>query len=189
MLLLGGGFQAGPWFQNTVALGAFGVLATRYDWIPAWFPPPAPPCLPSLSEDDSSDDSSSIMAQALDRLIEESEDEDLVAPQVVRPQRACLRRPIIEASSSEGSSSDEEEEDAASPIRRAARRHVRVARRPHEQGIERTVRAAQRMEHTKELAEEMASWVSDADRQLERFAASLDREVIVDYPVDNTTTI
>ena len=39
----------------------------------------------------------------------------------------------------------------------------------------------------KELVEEAVSWVSDADRQLERFAASFDREVIVDCPVDNAT--
>ena len=125
------------------------------------------------------------MAQALDRLIEESNDEDAVAPEVVRPQRACHRPPIIEASSSEESSSDEDEQEAASPIRQAARQRVRTAPRHHEQGLERTVRAVQGTEHVKELAEEMASWVTDADRQLERFAALLDREVIVDYPVDN----
>ena len=31
MSFLGGGFQARPWFQNTVALGAIGILAPRYD--------------------------------------------------------------------------------------------------------------------------------------------------------------
>ena len=65
-------------------------------------------------------------------------------------------------------------------------KRVRAARCHHEQGIKKTVRAAQRTEHMKELVEEMASWVTNADRQLERFAASLDREVIVDCPVDNT---
>ena len=49
-------------------------------------------------------------------------------------------------------------------------------------------RFVQHTEHMKELADEMASWVPDADRQLERFVASLDREVIVDCPVDNATT-
>ena len=57
----------------------------------------------------------------------------------------------------------------------------------HEQGMERTVCATQRTEHMKELADEMASWVSDADRQLEQFVASLGHEVIVDYPVNNAT--
>ena len=49
------------------------------------------------------------------------------------------------------------------------------------------VRAVQRTQHMKELADEMASWVHDADQQLERFAASLVCEVIVDCPVDNAT--
>ena len=127
MSLLGGGLQAGPWFQNTVALGAFGVLAPRYDWIPAWFFISAPTCPPSISEQDFDDDDASIMAQALDSLIEESDDdEDFATPQVVQPQCACRRLSIIEASSSEDSSLDEEEEDAASPIRRAAQQRVRL---------------------------------------------------------------
>ena len=113
-----------------------------------------------------------------------------MAPEVsrgIRPQRACRRAPIVEESSSEESSTDKEEEDAASPIHRVAQRRVRTARRHHEQGIERMVRAAQRTQHMKELVDEMASWVPDVDRQIERFAASLDREVIVDCLVDNAT--
>ena len=125
------------------------------------------------------------MAQALDRLIEESDDEDLVVTQVVRPTSACRRPPIIEASWSEESSSDEE--DAASPIGLAARQRVRAVRRHHEEGIERTVRAAQRMVQVKELVEEMASCMPDVDRQLERSAASLDGEVTVDCGVDDAT--
>ena len=164
MWFLGGGFQASLWFQNTSTLGAFGFLVPQYDWIPAWFSRPAPTCPPSLSEDDSSDDNSSIMAQALDRLIEEPDNEELVAPQFIRPTCACRPPPIVEASSSKESSSDEDEEDAASPIWRALRQRVRGAQHHHEQGIE---SAAQRTEHMKELAEEMASWVFDADRQLE----------------------
>ena len=88
---------------------------------------------------------------------------------------------IIEESSS--SSSDEKEEVAASHIHRAALRSVRPARRHHEQEIERTISAVQRTQHMKELADEMASWVTDADRQLERIAASLDRGLIAGSPV------
>ena len=71
--------------------------------------------------------------------------------------------------------------------RRAARRRVRSARRHHQPGAKRTVRAAQRTQHMQELVDNVASWVPDADHQLERFAASLEREVIVDCPVDNAT--
>ena len=96
------------------------------------------------------------MAQEVNGLIEE------------RPQRAFRQPPIIEESSSEESSSDEEEEeDAASHIRRAACRRVRTAWRHHEQGIERMVCAVQCTQYMKVLADEMASWVPDADRQLE----------------------
>ena len=184
MSLLVGGFQAGSWFQNTAVLGAFGVLAPRYDWVPAWFTPSAPPAQePFSSEDDSSDEDLDPLALALDNLITQHS----VLKQ--QPQRAC-RRPLIieESSSSGGSSLDEEEEaDTASHILRAACHSVRTARCHLEQGIERTVRATQRTQHMKELVDEKASWVPDADRQLERFAASLDREVIVYCPVDNAT--
>ena len=174
MSLLGGRFPAGPWFQNTVALGAFGLLAPRYDWIPAWFIPPAPTHPPVQDTSSSEDDEDfNEMAQALDSLIEE------------RPQRACRRLPTIEESSS--SSDEEEEEDAASHIQRAARCRVRTAWRHHQEGMERTVRAAQHTQHMKELVDEVGSWVPDLDQQLERFAASLEREVIVDCPADNTT--
>ena len=96
MSLLVGGFQDGPWFQNTTALGAFGILAPRYDWFLASFTPPAPTHSPA-QETSSSEEYEDFdqMAQALDRLIEEW------------PQRACRRPPIIEESSS---SSDEEKE-------------------------------------------------------------------------------
>ena len=58
-------------------------MAPRYNWITDWFVPSAPTYQlePSLSEDDSSEDNSAIMAQSLDRLIE---NEDLVAPEVDR---------------------------------------------------------------------------------------------------------
>ena len=111
------------------------------------------------------------MAQAVDLLIEESEDEDLVVPEMERtlPTRAYRCPPIVEASSSEESSSDKE--DAASPIRRAARQRVWALRRHHEQGIKRTVCAVQRTEQVKELVEEVVSCVPDVNRHLERFAA------------------
>ena len=115
MSLLGGGVPGGPWYQGP---GAFGILATRYDWIPAWF------AQDTLSEDD--------MAQALDRLIEESSSE----------------------------------EDAASYIHRTAHR-VRQARRHHQQRVEKTVRAAQKTQQIRELVQDVTSWVSDTDQQLE----------------------
>ena len=38
-----------------------------------------------------------------------------------------------------------------------------------------------------ELADNVALSVPDVDRQLQQFAAALEREVIVDCPVDNAT--
>ena len=140
MSLLGGGVPGRPWYQGP---GAFGILALRYDRIPAWF------AQDTLSEDN--------MAPALDSLIEES---------------------------SEESSSSEE---AASCIHRAALRRVRQARRHHQQGAEKTVRAAQQTQRIQDLVKDVTWWVPNADRQLERFAACLEREVVVDCPVDNAT--
>ena len=104
MSLLGGGFPVGPWFQNTTALGIFGILAPRYDWIPAWFPSPDPPAKETFSSSSWDFDQ---LALALDRLIEESlssasDDEDLVAQEVdslikALPARDCA---IAEKSSS-----------------------------------------------------------------------------------------
>ena len=90
MTLLAGGFQAGPWFQNIVALGAFGMLAPRFDWIPSWFPSQAPtePRVEDTSSSSSYEDEDlDQLAQELDSLIEQS--------------------PIIEESSSEDTASDE----------------------------------------------------------------------------------
>ena len=112
-----------------------------------------------------------------------SKDKDSLLEQ--RPQRACRRPPIIEKS--DESSSNEEEEDAAPHIHRAARRRVQAAQHHHQQGAERTVHATQCPQYMKELADEVGLWVSDANRQLKRFAASPKQEVIADCPVDNAT--
>ena len=69
---------------------------------------------------------------------------------------------------------------------RAARRHVGAVRRHHQQGAERKVGATECSQNMQELMDNVVSWVSDVDRQLKRFAASLEREVIVDCSVDNT---
>ena len=101
MSLLGGGFQAGPWFQDLAAWGAFGILAPRFDWIPAWFSFQSSP-----RTKEEIDDNKDQLAQELDRRIKENSFEDTA-------------------------SDDDEAQDAASqkdPIRLAALRRERTAR-------------------------------------------------------------
>lgn len=118
--------------------GPFSRIPRRWEPLGYWRhgttgsrPPPAPTepqAKDIFSSSSSEDEDIDQMAQELDSLIEP------LPPRACR--RAC-RRP-----SSEKTVSNKEEEDAASHIRRAARGRVRAARRHHQQGTKRTVRAA-----------------------------------------------
>ena len=88
----------GPWFQGTVALGAFRVLAPRFDWIPDCIPSELQPWIDPRIDDSSSDEDEDMdQDQALVNLIE----------------RPAQRTPIIEDSADDTASDKDSAEDTA----------------------------------------------------------------------------